>query len=253
MYLFFLFAKFFLAPVFSCNSEVVNNSNWDSEKVLFVSLGPSCGPALISHYCRLRKTAFPLDQIYSMDGEKLIELIKNEFKDFLNLKYMKIQEDFHDKKLNYMINTRYHIQFIHDVFDFDKQEEGLKKFIETFTRRVNRFKNLNNFKGKVYFMRAAFTVLDDPYAVKGWIFPEKVEVSEEYSLRLFKALKNFFPKLNFSLLIMNHSDSRSIKIEKKLSENIIKVRGITWPHAPFFELAPIYSVLFNDLMNGELD
>jgi len=213
---------------------------------LFVSLGSNCGPAVMMYFCDIRRAAFPLDGIYSMDGEKVIELLEDSFSRFIDEQFMDIYRE-------YPINTYYHLQFVHENgWNDANHSEKLLNFKETFTRRIKRFKKLNAYPGKVYFFRSAFAQINDPYAVTGWFFPDNVEISDEYALRLMHTLEKIFPNLDFSLIIINHSDRGHLEIEKSIGR-ILKVRTLTFPLATFEAMSPFYMKLFRSLIEGSIE
>lgn len=51
---------------------------------------------------------------------------------------------------------------------------------------------------------------------------------DTYAIRLFEALRNFFPKLDFTLLIINQSFEPLYK--RELSNNILMIQGRTHPY-----------------------
>jgi hypothetical protein len=207
----YLFASLMLiVGSFACIECTENTIDLEtSTEPLFVSLGSFCGPASTIQTCGLRKAAFPFDWMLSVDGEKIIELLENGFLHFLDEEYLV------PSNINgILLHTYYHMEFSHEG-DWREMpySQNFEKFKTKYERRVMRFKQLNNYHGKVIFVRAAWPLSDHP----NYAFTHKgnIEISEEYSLRLNKALKKLFPNLKFELIIMNThqvNDVESIKI-----------------------------------------
>ncbi len=57
--------------------------------------------------------------------------------------------------------------------------------------------------------------MTDPH--RFYKFQENLEISEEYSLRLYQSLRKFFPKLDFHLLVLNSSE------HDRFEEKILKI------------------------------
>lgn len=77
---------------------------------IYVSLGSTCEISHILKYSQLRKQAFPFDWITTIDSDKFIQLIQDDFKFFLDPKYL-VSTNIDPFPL---INTYYNIEFLHD-------------------------------------------------------------------------------------------------------------------------------------------
>lgn len=186
---------------------------WTHE-ALFVSLGSYCGPAQFLHHCGMRKAAFPLDWVVSLDGETLIEMIEQDFLNFLNEAYY--SAPFGSPPLH----TSYHLEFRHDAYQAEE-------FMTKYRRRIERFRTLANYTGKVFFIRAALPLTafnPRPY----YLIQDDTEISDEYALRLYNALRNRFPNTNIGLIIINWEDNRSFEVERRLSDHILMVKADTF-------------------------
>jgi hypothetical protein len=161
---------------------------------IFVSLGSACKTAHMQRECGIRTAAFPFDWIVSFDGEKLIELLEENFLHFLNPDFLKVSGQA-------LLNEYYHLEFLNEG-DWEDAEYNIKIFILKCQRRINRFIQLKGYQGKVFFVRSAnpFSV-SDPHRI--WRIKENIEITGEYAARLYQTLKNFFPSLDFELIIMN--------------------------------------------------
>jgi len=200
-----------------------------SQETLFVSLGSYCGPAGLSLSSGLRKAAFPFDWNVSFDGEKLIELLEDDFLHFLDDDYLLTDDFLIPFASGILLNIYYHIEFVHEgVFKGPDSLQKLELMKEKYRRRIDRFRNLREYSGKVYFMRAGHL---DSLTDHNRVFKNKdnIEISPEYSLRLYKTLKMRFPKLNFSLIIINppHPQQypQEIEEESRILDNLILVRA----------------------------
>jgi len=223
----FLYILFYsLSNIILCNdvadSDNVNLSEYTQES-LFVSLGSYCEPAQMLRHCGMRKVAFPFDWLVSFDGEALIKILANNFAHFLDEKYFMV----HDVGSGSLLHTHYRLEFLHDGDWRDKgYVSNMQQFIPKYTRRIDRFRQLQDYSGKVIFIRAAYIYsLTDPH--RYYKVAENVEITPESSLKLYNILKKFFPKLNFSLIIINTHDRKEKEIEEEacVFENIRRFRA----------------------------
>lgn len=215
--------------------------NQSTEDPLFVSLGSICTPAHLLRYCGLRKAAFPFDWVVSMDGEKLLEMLSADFCEFFNAAHLWVYP--HDPRP--LFHAYYHLEFLHEG-DWKKENytANLQKFTSKYHRRIERFRRLREYKGKVFFLRAANPhSLDDPH--RYYRYRENIEITDEYTVRLYAVLKNYFPELNFTLLVLNYSNKGVVEIDKKLSPNIIKIRSNSSIEVP--DKVPAFTKLFMEL------
>jgi len=190
------------------------------EGYLFVSLGSNCGVAGILRASDLRNAAFPFDWMVTYDGEKFIELLDNDFAFFLDPKYLHVEPS----DPGYLIQTYYHMEFLHEG-DFRGQAyiSSLEKLQSKCERRIERFRQLKNYSGKVTFIRSSYIdSLIDPHI---YVSNENIELTDDYSIRLYESLKIFFPKLNFTLIILNTHDGSGIIDERKITDHVIQIRS----------------------------
>lgn len=210
---------------------------------LFVSLGSHCGPAHILRACSMRQAAFPFDWIISFDGEALIEIIEQDFLDFLNEDYLDCNAS------GALLHTRYHLEFIHEGdWREDRYVLNMEIFKPKYQRRINRFRDLGNFPGKVFFIRSAYScMLMDPH--RYYQFLDNIEISDAYALRLHEALKKRFPKTNISLIVTNGCDGEAFKDERKLSDDLVMIRVNYGNYASI--LIPTFQEFFAKLQTEE--
>ncbi len=192
-------------------------------EVLFVSLGSVCIPAGYISESGLRTCGYmPFDWICSKDGEKLIEIIKDDFAHFFDLRYYRPYRE-NPFMANNLLHTYYHFEFVHD---HDIMEDLSARFLPKYERRVNRFRLLDTYQGRVVFVRYSSGFDPDCY----WHFPENTEISDMYAHRLYATLRERFPQLKFSLVIMNRGYNEILEEETQLADNLWKVKfnpGVT--------------------------
>lgn len=227
--------KYYFLSIFiifiTCTQQthaVDNNSldagiNFSSTEPLFVSLGSFCGPSSTLKASGQRKASFPFDWVLSVNGEKIIQILEDNFSHFFEPKYL---EPFVNGVL---LQKYYQIEFSHEgEFNKTNFHEKIPILFEKYSRRIERFRKLNQYKGPVYFIRGAWPLSVHPnYAFSD---PGNLEITEEYSIRLYMALQKFFPALDVHLVIINPKKkdvNESMKIiDKIVFVNRLNVREI---------------------------
>lgn len=101
----------------------------------YISLGYFCGVASELRRISLRKYSSPFDWLITASFQKVIELIDNQFKDFLSSDYLKVLDE---EKLFYT-NEYYYINFLHDFSQGKSFDEQIDEVREKFFRRIGRF------------------------------------------------------------------------------------------------------------------
>lgn len=151
-----LFSSSLLHAVNTKDSNLGGNIEQEiSQKLLFVSLGSTCTTAPVHRECGIRKAAFPFDWIISFDGEKLIDILEEGFLHFLNSDVLKVLGQ---ALLNHYIPP--------EIRDWEDANYDIRAFSEKCQRRINRFKQLANYQGKVCFARTAYPYsLSDPHRI----------------------------------------------------------------------------------------
>jgi len=192
---------------------------------VFVSLGSFCESAWVHDECKIRKAAFPFDWITSFDGEKLIEALEDDFLFFLDENYLEPYAIYFPDLIYVLVNTKYHLEFLHEGYwDPVQFTENMNKLQVKYKKRIERFRKLKEYEGKVVFVRTAYLQSAiDPY--RCYKSKENIEISEKYSLRLFEALKNYFPALDFCLIIVNVHDRKEVEMEKVVVPNLVMIRA----------------------------
>lgn len=132
---------------------------------LFVSLGSFCGAARLIQRCEMRTASFPFDWITSLDGEKFIELVEDDFLYFLHPDFLVRDDRFTQNTYqapvngNVLLNTYYHLEFLHEGKWKDDYCSTMEAFRFKYERRIARFMNLKTFPGKVFLSDLPITPL----------------------------------------------------------------------------------------------
>ena len=170
----------------------------DEKEPLFVSLGYFCHIAIATRDVGLRKTAMPFDWLVTAHYQGLIDVLNDRFEHFTDINCFAKQ-----KGKIAPLNKYYRFGFPHDFNPNNLSEEEEKaqwlKFKNKYDRRIERFLNLNNYKGKVFFIR------------NFWSQPAEgthgeFENNTQYSKGLREALDRLFPSLDFTLIIWSYED-----------------------------------------------
>jgi hypothetical protein len=232
-------SSFLRADLENFGGDEVDIHELDQESI-FVSLGSNCMPANLTRHLKLRKAAFPFDWNVLLEGEKLIQILEDDFSYFLN-------EDLLIRFSNVkLLNPHYHIEFVHDgSWDEGLRSSSMPMLQSKYKRRIGRFRNLKNHRGKVFFIRAAY-IYSDIDESRIYKTKENVEISEEYALRLLEALKRYFPNLDFFLIIINNHEYKNFIEEKRVGNSLLMLRGFYEYETP--AVLASYEAFFNELL-----
>lgn len=110
-----------------------------------ISLGWFCGTASALNYNGIRSCSSPFDWYFS-NFANVLQMIENDFSDFLNIDNLKIDES----NYQYFIDVKYDFWFTHEIQENFLEEYPLIK--EKYNRRIMRF--LQEIKNKTCFFRA---------------------------------------------------------------------------------------------------
>lgn len=202
-----------------------------SSEILFVSLGSHCEAAVYLQENNLRKASFPFDWLISVNCDSLIRLLDEDFRYFLEDRFL-----FRHPHHNIVENAYYELEFYHDwPFDtdwcnaerFSCQIQDMKAKYE---RRINRFRELKNFPGKVYFIRTPFDSSNLFWKIKG---SETIDRNQAENLR--NALKRFFPSLDFTLIVINYSEEDPFEKSPDILEFKIKPSKMQTDYTKLFQ------------------
>ncbi len=162
---------------------------------LFFSLGSHCEIAdMFGHY-GLRHIAGPLDWVLTLDYERFLLLLENDFEGFVDERYLSQYPDTH------VINSLYNIDFRHDWPDLDF-EKHLPEVQARLKRRVDRILDLKRHEGKVYFIRGAFDTNINPYLPT--ITKECTKITPQDAQNIRTVLQKKYPNLDFILVVFNY-------------------------------------------------
>jgi hypothetical protein len=207
---------------YSGDLEEAENANLQElvQEPIFVSLGSYCETGHLLRACEIRKAAFPFDWITTIDSEKFLTILQEDFAHFLDRKFLLPEQ----KDPGPLFNTYYHLEFLHEGdFRGVLYAQNMQKFQSKYQRRIERFRTLREHQGKVIFLRTAYRYsTTDPHRV--YYCADNIEISDEYAIKLYNVLKSYFPKLDFTLIIMNNANASSVFEEKRLASNLIKIR-----------------------------
>lgn len=210
--------KVLYGVLFVLFAQQLRADGWDpnlslDEDFLFVSLGSHCEIAAHLNENCLRKAAFPFDWLVSSNNACLTRIINDDFLFFLDERYL-----FQHPTGPYIIeNSCYEIEFRHDwpsnlEGNLNKYVEQLQEMKPKYDRRINRFRQLRNYPGKVFFIRVAYN-----FSHNGDSYWGKEEsqgaINSEEAQSLKQALDQFFPCLDFALVIVNYVEANTPPIE----------------------------------------
>lgn len=149
-----------------------------AQDVCIVSLGGNCRNSTWLKELNIRFQAFPFDWVESEEIEGIINLLNNDFHDYLSFKNLIPYDHSHYNRIR---DNQYKINLVHE-FSFQgnsnftfANEKDLKRgkaclqneyqvVLEKYKRRIDRFRNLTvNYK-TIIFMRTLF--VDKPSAMR---------------------------------------------------------------------------------------
>lgn len=224
--------------------EAAENANLDQliQEPLFVSLGSVCEVAHALRGCEMRKAAFPFDWITTIDSGKFLTLLEQDFCHFLNPTYLRAVSG----NPGPLLNTYYHIEFLHEGdFRGRSYSPNMRKLQDKYQRRIERFRKLAEYPGKVVFMRTAYIYsTTDPHRL--YYCADNLEITDAYASKLYSILQSRFPKLDFTLVVVNNYDGHEVYEEKRLHNNLIKIRANPGLDLP--EKWERYRTYFNSLI-----
>lgn len=237
-----------LDPLEELNIKELQNN------AVFVSLGSFCGPAGFTRSAGFRTAAFPFDWLVFPSEEKLIQLLNEDFLHFLDEDYLIPDHyliPFYTGAT--LVNTYYHFQFCHDGTFHEGPEHNqnsninMEKLIAKYKRRIERFRELNNHQGRVFFIRSSYgdALVNPHYAYK---YESNLDISKDHALQIFDALKNRLPNADIYLIIVNNKYLPDRENNEWITERILmtQVPSIIGDEA----LVKLYKQLFMNLLSA---
>ncbi len=172
---------------------------------LFISLGCNCDVAVQLRDRNLREEAFPFDWLNTSNHDRISEILDDDFQYF-------VEEDclFQNENRAFIENRCYEIEFRHENILRDLKND-LDEIATKYKRRIDRFRELRNYKGKVFFIRTAYHVENSGKWY--WYQDSHRNISVDQAKTLHEALERFFPFLDFTLVIINFKEEKGPKIE----------------------------------------
>lgn len=172
------------------------------------SLGSACFSAELLTKAKLRVFSSPFDWLSGGTFDERVELICNDFKDFLNIEYLeKIGEIDYPENCNIYKNNNSGLIFHHD---FPKAEElslSFQKVKDKYDNRINRLneKLCNSQNSLIVYME---------------ILEDRMNKDEEINSKIEK-INNKFDKRNIDILYIKHNKEMKDKEYKisQISEN----------------------------------
>lgn len=201
----YLFLIFICVQLF-CGAHDIKTVDDKSGNKIFVSLGST--PKVISYMKEAGVySSFPFNLLLVTDGNGLVTAIQED------LQYLFDKEAlFQDMNFlgitHRVVNIRYNFDFRHDWHEIDHNfEEYLPGIKERYEKQIEKFKNLKNYPGKVFFVRAAFP---GDYVNPNYFLPKMSEesnvITHQHAAILKDALEHQFPNLDFFLVIINNNE-----------------------------------------------
>jgi len=203
---------------------------------LIISLGSGCDTGLTSRNCGLRKAAFPFDWLVIGNHKHFISILDNDFECFTDENYFVPVDGVSDHP-NSLLNTYYEIFFYHegdvlyDWSDLNKYNEQLNRLKIKYERRIDRFRQLGHYPGKVFFIRN-FTTDDASQAAR----------HPELARELRDTLERYFPSLDFTLVIVTYTDVNAADIKDIDGVIEFKMNRPRWVH----EYEKMYKILLEE-------
>ena len=216
------------------------------ENITFVSLGSHCEIAVHLNANHLRRAAFPFDWLLTCKHEHFCRIFDDNFVHFLDEHYFT-----QHPKYQYVIeNSYYEIEFRHDWpfpdlwSDMTRFGQQLEEMKQKYERRIHRFRQLRDYPGKVFFIRAAYDFQNDPNHYWGNDNIDQINAIQAQDIR--DALKRYFPALNFTLVIVNYLEENvpTIKWTDKIIEFKIRKSNKQEDYASMFN----FLLLLNNQM-----
>ena len=215
----------FLVAATVISHSLLLADDWDpglnlDQGVTLVSLGSSCEIAIQMQDHHLRKAAFPFDWLLTCNHDPSISLLENDFAFFLDDQYL-IQ---HPVSPYVIENCYYKVEFRHDWPSPELRDSAtcysqqLQEMRVKYARRINRFRDLAHYPGKVFFIRTAYDPQNDPNLYWGMEGIEQITAQEAQELK--DVLERYFPSLDFTLIIVNYIENnvKSINCIDKVVE-----------------------------------
>ncbi len=176
-----------------CIATDLKAENFEESATQIVSLGGNCHTALALRDLNLRKAAFPFDWVNTTGHINFIKILNEDFYNFFDESCF-----FTIDGVPSYLNIYYQLDFPHD-FSGDNRESEWLSFKKKYARRIERFRALRLYEGKVFFIRALWSELTEN---------DQGQFQENFkrTLEIRDALDQYFPGLDYTLVILSYSD-----------------------------------------------
>lgn len=236
-----------------CNEDAIEDLN-RIESPLFISLGSHCGVA--GGFGIYRKTAFPFDWLLTTNHERFLAILEEDFQFFLDDRYFIRNSNFPTfvEHVHYAIQFRHEWLFPDNNLSTERYEQQIGMMKSKYTRRIERFRRIRNYQGKVFFFRAPY----NRYYGLGQVYTPalgvvnsnsfldeetQVKISFEQALALKRTLDQYFINTNFNLIIINYIEESTPSIEGIEGVYEFKIRAHPQYHIEDYER--IFQVIQN--------
>lgn len=213
------------------------------EDTIFVGLGSYCETADILRACKVRKAAFPFDWMLSSDNKTLIKALDEDFSHFLDESFL-LPAKSSDQVL---LHTYYYMEFHHEGIwrgTLEEIQNTKEQLFVKYQKRIARFRELKEFEGRALFFRFANKYSMEPSVI--YRMSDNLEITEKMAFKLYEALKSYFPKLLFSLVIVNPHKGIEIEEEKSFPPHLYMIRAN--PNLPLSSKQVSYTKFFNQIL-----
>lgn len=192
-----------------------------------ISLGEECTIAYYLKSRNYRKFSLPFDYITS-DLDIIIDLMDNNFKDFFNV----TKHNIHNDNFNADGTNTIFINNVYENLTFPHHNLNSKKIVESFQRRITRFKNLISSDCNIIFIHLHF----------------KKQINID---KFISSINRFNPKCKFKLITL-HVIQHNTKNIKKLNTDDEKISSYEI-HYCEFKIYEIFSYVDELLKDYNID
>ena len=173
---------------------------------IIYSLGSNCSCAIYMQKAKLRSCAGPFDWLGNINFSQKMDLILNDFIDFLNPEDLRFMPDNVDNtNHDHYENIKNGLYFFHDFSKNVPLSEDILKVKEKYNRRINRFYH------NLFHQKRALLI---------WISYQYETSDQDVINATTRLCQKLGRKIDF--LIIEHTDNLSSIIKRNLSDNIIR-------------------------------
>jgi len=196
---------------------------------IFISLGMNCACAINFERRKLSEAFFPFDWNITQP-DSIYRILENDFKDFLKIENLVLQKQenldlkpahhpWH--KAYHVLDKLYNIRIMHDFTKKGPPLHDYEHVKDKYYRRVARFYHALTLKKLVYFFRTIIT--------------------KQEALKLNNLIKKKFPKLKYTLVVINNTP------EFKEPWKIKNIKNFFLKNAANYEETKEWDVVFKAL------